>query len=36
VIAGPVDGPKTPRGLRFHGNTLAPGKDGVANRKLPE
>ena len=36
VIAGPIDGPKTPRGLRFHGNTLAPGKDGVANRKLPE
>lgn len=36
VIAGPVDGPKTPRGLRFNGNTLAPGKDGVANRKLPE
>ena len=36
VIAGPVDGPKTPRGLRFHGNTLAPGKDGVANHKLPE
>lgn len=36
VIAGPVDGPKTPRGMRFHGNTLAPGKDGVANRKLPE
>jgi hypothetical protein len=36
VIAGPVDGPKTPRGLRFHGNILAPGKDGVANRKLPE
>jgi nitrous oxidase accessory protein NosD len=36
VIAGPIDGPKTPRGMRFHGNTLAPGKDGVANRKLPE
>ena len=36
VIAGPIDGPKTPRGLRFHGNTLVPGKDGVANRKLPE
>jgi hypothetical protein len=36
VIAGAVDDPKTPRGLRFHGNTLAPGKDGVANRKLPE
>jgi hypothetical protein len=36
VIAGPVDGPKSPRGLRFHGNILAPGKDGVANRKLPE
>ena len=36
VIAGPVDGPKTPRNLRFLGNTLAPGKDGVANRKLPE
>ena len=36
VIAGPIDGTKTPRGMRFHGNTLAPGKDGVANRKLPE
>lgn len=36
IIAGPVDGPKTPRGLRFQGNSLAPGKDGVANRKLPE
>jgi Right handed beta helix region len=36
IIAGPVDGPKTPRGLRFQGNSLAPGKDGIANRKLPE
>ena len=34
VIAGQPDGPKTPRGLRFHGNIFAPGKAGVANHEL--
>lgn len=36
VIAGQPGGPKTPRGLRFQGNTLAPGTSGVANRPLGE
>jgi hypothetical protein len=36
VIAGPEDGPKTPRGLRFTGNRFTPGKAGVANRPLKE
>ena len=34
VVAGQPGGPKTPRGLRFQGNSLAPGTGGVANRPL--
>lgn len=36
IIAGPEDGPKTPRGLRFSGNILAPGTAGIANRPIKE
>lgn len=36
VIAGAPGGPKTPRGLRFHGNSLAPGTGGISNRPLAE
>jgi hypothetical protein len=36
VIAGQPGGPKTPRGLRFQGNSLAPGTGGVSNHPLSE
>jgi hypothetical protein len=36
VVAGQPGGPKTPRGLRFSGNSLAPGTGGVSNRPLSE
>lgn len=36
VVAGQPGGPKTPRGLRFSGNSLAPGTGGVSNRPLGE
>lgn len=36
ILPGPEGAPKTPRGLRFLGNLLAPGSEGVSNRKLPE
>lgn len=36
IIAGKPGDPKTPRGLRFQGNSLAPGTGGVSNRPLSE
>jgi hypothetical protein len=36
IIAGQPGGPKTPRGLRFSGNSFAPGSGGASNHPLRE